>query len=231
MSEGLSLDSRSGSRIFAGVGYGGPCLPKDVRALEELVPQSVHGSELLRAVINVNERQWQLPLKALRDRFGDSLQGLKIAILGLTFKPGTGDLTEAPAVKLTHALAAEGAQLTAHDPSVRNGEVAVLPVNVQIAPDVSAATSRAQAVVVITEWSEIVGADWVAISHGMAPPWFVFDGSNALDPVNMRAAGFEYVGVGRPYTAGCPSRLRRRPGCLLIVVFSLPEQPVSLGPT
>ena len=197
VSEGLSLDSRSGSRIFAGVGYGGPCLPKDVRALEQLVPQSVHGSELLRAVINVNERQWQLPRRALRDRFGDSLQGLKIAILGLTFKPGTGDLTEAPAVKLAHALAAEGAQLTAYDPSVRNGEVAVLPVNVQIAPDVSAATSRAQAVVVITEWSEIVGADWVAISHGMAPPRFVFDGSNALDPVNMRAAGFEYVGVGR----------------------------------
>ena len=197
VSEGLSLDSRSGSRIFAGVGYGGPCLPKDVRALEQLVPQSVHGSELLRAVINVNERQWQLPLRALRDRFGDSLQGLKIAILGLTFKPGTGDLTEAPAVKLAHALAAEGAQLTAYDPSVRNGEVAVLPVNAQIAPDVSAATSRAQAVVVITEWSEIVGADWVAISHGMAPPRFIFDGRNALDPVTMRAAGFEYVGVGR----------------------------------
>ena len=197
VSEGLSLDSRSGSRIFAGVGYGGPCLPKDVRALEQLVPQSVHGSELLRAVINVNERQWQLPLRALRDRFGDSLQGLKIAILGLTFKPGTGDLTKAPAVKLAHALAAEGAQLTAYDPSVRNGEVAVLPVNAQIAPDVSAATSRAQAVVVITEWSEIVGADWVAISHGMAPPRFIFDGRNALDPVTMRAAGFEYVGVGR----------------------------------
>ena len=197
VSEGLSLDSRSGSRIFAGAGYGGPCLPKDVRALEQLVRQPVHGSELLRAVINVNERQWQLPLRALRDRFGDSLQGLKIAILGLTFKPGTGDLTEAPTVKLAHALAAEGAQLTAYDPSVRNGEVAVLPVNAQIAPDVSAATSRAQAVVVITEWSEIVGADWVAIGHGMAPPWFIFDGRNALDPVTMRAAGFEYVGVGR----------------------------------
>ena len=197
VSEGLALDSRSGSRIFAGVGYGGPCLPKDVRALEQLVRQPVHGSELLRAVINVNERQWQLPLRALRDRFGDSLQGLRVAILGLTSKSGTGDLTEAPAVKLAHALAAEGAQLTAYDPSVRNGEVAVLPVNVQIALDVSAATSRAQAVVVITEWIEIVGADWVAVSHGMAPPRFIFDGRNALDPVTMRAAGFEYVGVGR----------------------------------
>ena len=86
VSEGLALDSRSGSRIFAGVGYGGPCLPKDVRALEQLVRQPVHGSELLRAVINVNEREWQLPLRALWDRFGDSLRGLKVAILGLTFK-------------------------------------------------------------------------------------------------------------------------------------------------
>ena len=138
-----------------------------------------------------------MPLRALRDRFGDSLHGLKITILGLTFKSGTGDLTEAPAVKLAHALAAGGAQMTAYDPSVRNGGSAVLPINVQIAPDVSAATSRAQAVVVITEWSEIVGADWAAISRNMAPPRFFFDGRNALDPEAMRKAGFEYVEVGR----------------------------------
>ena len=197
VSEGLALDSRSGSRIFAGVGYGGPCLPKDVRALEQLVRQPVDGSELLRAVINVNERQWQLPLRVLRDRFGDSLHGLKVAILGLTFKPGTGDLTEAPAVKLAHALAAEGAQLTAYDPNVRNGEGADPPAILRIAKDVLAAATGAQAVAVMTEWKEIVEADWMDVSHGMEPPRFVFDGRNALDPANMWAAGFEYVGVGR----------------------------------
>ena len=105
VSEGLALDSRSGARIFAGVGYGGPCLPKDVGALEHLARQSGAGSGLLSAVIGVNERQWQLPLLALRARFGGNLHGLKIAILGLAFKPGADDLTEAPAVKLTRALA------------------------------------------------------------------------------------------------------------------------------
>ena len=104
VSEGLALDSRSGARILAGVGYGGSCLPKDVGALEQMARQSGDGSELLRAVIDVNERQWLLPRRVLRNRFGDSLCGLKVAILGLTFKPGTGDLTEAPAVKLAHAL-------------------------------------------------------------------------------------------------------------------------------
>ena len=98
--QGLALNSRTGARTFAGVGYGGPCLPKDIGALEHLARQSGAGSNLLRAVIGVNERQWQIPLRALRDRFGANLHGLKVAILGLAFKPQTDDLTEAPAVKL-----------------------------------------------------------------------------------------------------------------------------------
>ena len=106
--EGLALDSRTGARIFAGVGYGGPCLPKDIGALEHLARQTGAGSGLLRAVISVNDRQWQLPLRALQDRFAGNLRGLKVAILGLAFKPGTPDLTEAPAVKLASALAKEG---------------------------------------------------------------------------------------------------------------------------
>ena len=111
--EGLTLDSRSGARIFAGVGYGGSCLPKDVGALEHLARPAGDGSELLRAVISVNERQWQLPLRVLRSKFGENLRGVRVGILGLTFKPGTDDLTEAPAAKLAHTLAAEGVQLTA----------------------------------------------------------------------------------------------------------------------
>ena len=98
VSEGLALDSRTGARIFAGVGYGGPCLPKDIGALEHLARQSGAGSDLLLAVMDINDRQWQLPLRALRERFGANLHGLKVAILGLAFKPGTDDLTEAPAV-------------------------------------------------------------------------------------------------------------------------------------
>ena len=197
VSKGLELDSRTGARIFAGVGYGGPCLPKDIGALEHLARQTGAGSGLLRAVIDINERQWQLPLRALRSRFGGNLHGLKIAILGLTFKPGTGDLTEAPAVKLARALAEEGVRLTAYDPSISDGENALLPDGVRVAADVLTTTTGTQAALVMTEWSEFAEADWAAVSRHMVLPRFILDGRNALDPVTMRAAGFEYVGVGR----------------------------------
>ena len=142
-------------------------------------------------------RQWQLPLCALRERFDGNLHGLKVAILGLAFKPGTGDLTEAPAVKLARALAEEGAELTVYDPGVGNGENTLLPDGAHVATDVLTATTGIQAAVIETEWSEIAEADWAAVSRHMAPPRFIFDGRNALDTVTMRAAGFEYLGVGR----------------------------------
>ena len=197
VSEGLALDSGSGARIFAGVGYGVPCLPKDIGALEHQASQSGAGSDLLRAVIGVNDRQWQLPRRALRARFGGNLQGLRIAILGLSFKPGTGDLTEAPAVKLARSLFEEGAKLTAYDPSVRDDKSAPIHGVVRVATDVLTATTGSQAAVVMTEWGEMVEADWALVSRNMASPKFIFDGRNALDQVIIRAAGFEYAGVGR----------------------------------
>ena len=197
VSKGLALDARTGARIFAGVGYGGPCLPKDIGALEYLAREVGDGSDLLRAVISVNDRQCQLPLRALRDRFGDDLHGLKVAILGLTFKPGTNDLTGAPAVKLARVLAEEGAQLAVYDPGVGSGDCILLPDGVRIATNVVSATTGRQATVVMTEWKEIVEADWPAVSCGMVPPKFVFDGRNALDPTTIRVAELEYVGVGR----------------------------------
>ena len=195
--EGLALDSRSGAEIFPGVGYGGPCLPKDIGALARLARQADASADLLRAVIDVNEQQWCVPLRALHGRFGDKLKGLRIGILGLAFKPGTADLTEAPGVKLAHALAGEGAVLTAYDPGVKNDDKTVLPEEMRVAPDIFAATRQAQGAVVMTEWNEIVEADWSAVSQVMSPPRFIFDGRNALDPEAMRKAGFEYVGVGR----------------------------------
>ena len=141
---------------------------------------------------------WKHPLRDLHGRFGNKLEGLRIGILGLAFKPGTADLTEAPGVKLARALAEEGAVLTAYDPSVKNDVKTVLPDEVRVAPDIFAATRQAQGVVVMTEWSEIVEADWAAIGQSMTPPRFIFDGRNALDPSEMNRLGFEYMGVGRP---------------------------------
>ena len=139
-----------------------------------------------------------MALRALHGRFGNKLEGLRIGILGLAFKPETADLTEAPGVKLARALAEEGAVLTAYDPGVKNDDKTVLPEEMRVAPDIFAATRQAQGAVVMTEWNEIVEADWSAVNQVMAPPRFIFDGRNALDPEAMRKAGFEYVGVGRP---------------------------------
>ena len=145
----------------------------------------------------VSKRQWQLPLHSLWDRFCGNSHGLKIAKLGLTFKSGTRDLTEAPALKLDGALGGEGAELTVYDPKVSGGENALLPDGVRVAKDVLTATKGTRAAVVMTEWSEIAEADWATVSRHMAPLRFIFDGRNALDPVTMRAEGLEYVGVGR----------------------------------
>lgn len=197
VSRGLAMDSRTGARIFPGVGYGGPCLPKDAGALEHVAQQTGEDFQLLRAVINVNELQWRLPLRVLLKRFGGNMEGTRVGILGLAFKPGTDDLTEAPAVKLASALTAEGVQLTVFDPTIGNDVNASLPFSAQIVPSVAAASAGAQAVVVMTEWREIVKADWEAVSRIMASPRFVFDGRNALDPTAIAAAGLEYQGVGR----------------------------------
>ena len=197
VSRGLALGARTGARIFPGIGYGGPCLPKDTGALEHIARQSGEDSQLLRAVINVNELQWRLPLRVLRNKFGRNMEGTRVGILGLAFKPGSDDLTEAPAVKLAYALAAEGVQLTVFDPTMAKGVNAGRTLNAQIVPSVVAASAGAQAVVVMTEWREIVEADWEAVSRMMATPRFVFDGRNALDPKAIAAAGLEYEGVDR----------------------------------
>ena len=195
--DGLAMDSRSGGKIHPGVGYGGPCLPKDIGALERIASQSGAGSELLHAAISVNRRQWQLPLRRLRERFGGNLRGLKAGALGLTFKPGTDDVTEAPALRLVRALAEEGAELRVFDPAAKNLPAEILPPSVQVAPNVPAAAAQARAVLLLTEWSDIINADWPHVARVMASPRFLFDGRNALDPAAMKALGFEYVGVGR----------------------------------
>ena len=100
-------------------------------------------------------------------------------------------------MKLARSLLEEGAQLTAYDPSVRDGKNAPLPGVVRVATDVLTAATGSRAAVVMTEWGEIVEADWTAVSRNMASPKFIFDGRNALDPMAMLATGFDYIGVGR----------------------------------
>ncbi len=197
VSAGLAMDSRTGARIHAGVGYGGSCFPKDVRALDHLALTSGVEVDLLRSVINTNNRQRLLPLHALRQRFGGGLAGLRVGVLGLAFKPETDDVRDAPALDLVRALVDEGVEVRAYDPRAMDNARAELPPEAALVPGVAEAANRAQALVLLTEWPEIVESDWQLVSRCMIPPRLIFDGRNALPPATLEPLGFEYIGVGR----------------------------------
>ena len=195
--DGIAMDPRIGtSSMRAGIGYGGSCFPKDVRALDYLALTNGYSFELLRSVITVNNRQRMLPLQALRERFV-RLSGLKVGVLGLAFKPDTDDVREAPSLDLINVLVGESADVSAYDPVAHDSALGSLPSSVRLVEDPLDAASGAQALVVATEWQQIVNANWADISRCMRPPRFLFDGRNALDPHAMEALGFEYQGVGR----------------------------------
>ncbi len=192
---GIALDPRIGpSFLRAGIGYGGPCFPKDVRALGYLSALNGYSCDLLRATISVNNHQRLLPIQALRQGLG-VLSGREIAILGLAFKPDTDDIREGPALEIVRLLLAEGARVRAYDPMVRKGEA--LPEGAVMAPSAQEALAGAQALVLCTEWEEFSRLDWESIRHTMLPPYLVFDGRNALRPEGLRRLGYHYVGVGR----------------------------------
>ncbi len=197
VSEGLAMDSRMGPRIHAGVGYGGSCLPREVGTLEKMAKAGGAKADLLRSVVEVNNRQRLLPLEALRRRFNGALAGLKVGVLGLAFKPGTDDVREAPALELIRALATEGVHVAAFDPVVMEKAHLKLPPSIRLVYSVVEAAGHAHALVLMTEWYQIVNAEWTAAAARMSPPRFLFDGRNALDPESMTGLGFEYMGVGR----------------------------------
>ena len=197
VAKGVAMDPRMGSSFLrAGVGYGGSCFPKDIRALDQLALSNDHNFELLRSVIVVNNRQRLLPLFALRERFG-SLSGVTVAVLGLSFKPNTDDVRQAPALDLIDALVEEGAHVAAFDPQAIAAARRVLPSAVRLDEDLVSCAEGAKAVVIMTEWQQIVDADWARLAKVTDAPRLLFDGRNALNPTLMRELGFEYRGVGR----------------------------------
>lgn len=191
---GVGMDARiGGSFLNAGIGYGGSCFPKDTRALDYLYSVNGHHSQLLKAVIDVNAFQRRLPVTTLRRRLGD-LSGMCVAVLGLTFKPDTDDTREAPAEDIIRMLLVEGASVSAYDPvGTASFESPLFSQKDSVAETVAGAS----AVIVATEWRQIVDADWKALCETMVGPKLVFDGRNKLDAAEVRAGGAEYIGVGR----------------------------------
>ena len=195
VAEGMGLDARIGPKFLsAGVGFGGSCFPKDVSALKQLAGNSGYHFQLLTSVIEVNELQKRRVVGKLKRHLGD-LEGREIALLGLAFKPGTDDMREASSVVLAARLLAEGARVRAYDPVAL--EAASQRLNaVALYDDPWQCVTGADAVVIVTEWPEVVGLDWVKVAQVMRGDVLV-DGRNALDPAEVVAAGFAYEGIGR----------------------------------
>src|SRR3954469_17555321 len=179
VAKGVGLDKRLGPHFLnAGIGYGGSCFPKDSLALKQLASKSGYHFQLLSAVIEVNELQKRRVIGKLKRHLG-TLRGKTVALLGLSFKPDTDDMREAPSIVLASRLLAEGADVRAWDPVVRGDEK--LPRAVEIVDSVLDAVRGADAAVIVTEWTELKELASPAVRDAMANP-LIIDGRNLLDP-------------------------------------------------
>jgi UDPglucose 6-dehydrogenase len=202
VARGMGLDQRIGASFLrAGIGYGGSCFPKDVSALKMLAGNSGYHFQLLGAVIEVNELQKRRVVGKLQRHLG-SLLGKRVALLGLAFKPDTDDMREASSLVLAARLQGEGAEVVAYDP-VAAGSARDLLDGVEFRDSALEALEGADAAVLVTEWSEFAELDWNEAAAGMARSLLV-DGRNFLDAGQLRAAGFEYEGIGRAIEESVP---------------------------
>ena len=205
VTKGIFMDARTGSMVKAGVGYGGSCFPKDIRALNHVAQANGVELKLLESVARVNDRQRRLPVKALVSQFGDDLSNVTIGVLGLAFKPNTDDVREAASLTTIDELVRRGARVQAFDPRATETAREVLPPSVAFMHSAEQACLWAHAVALLTEWDDFPRADWESISRHMLPPKFIFDGRNSLNAGEMTRMGFNYKGVGRG-EAGSPER-------------------------
>ena len=195
VARGMGLDDRIGPKFLqAGIGFGGSCFPKDVDALKQLAGNSGYHFQLLTAVIEVNELQKRRVVGKLHKHLG-GLVGKRVALLGLAFKPDTDDMREASSLVLAARLNADGATVAAYDP-VAEEQARKLVGGISFADSPLDAATGADAVVLVTEWSEFMNLDWKLMAEAMGGD-LVIDGRNALDPVAVRAAGLVYEGIGR----------------------------------
>jgi UDPglucose 6-dehydrogenase len=191
--EGMGLDRRIGSSYLRpGIGYGGSCFPKDVSFLNLLAGSNDYTFHLLDSVITVNREQPKRVVAKLQARLGD-LRGKRIALLGLAFKPNTNDMRDAPSIVLAALLRSEGAEVRAWDPVVTGHPELD---GVVVGRSLVEAARDADAAVIVTEWAELRDLASTEVRESMRTPLIV-DGRNFLDPEAVRAAGFQYEGIGR----------------------------------
>jgi UDPglucose 6-dehydrogenase len=194
---GIGHDRRIGFQfLFPGVGYGGSCFPKDVRALQSMARTFDVEPRILAAIDQVNETQKTILYDRIVRHFGGSVRGCKLAVWGLAFKPRTDDIREAPALALIDRLLADGAQFHVHDPEAIENVRREYGDRLSYAALPYDALDGAEALLIMTEWKEFLNPDFKRMRKRMAAP-VIFDGRNVYEPEQMRTAGFTYHSIGR----------------------------------
>lgn len=196
---GIGSDPRIGDKfIYAGAGYGGSCFPKDVKALIKTGNVNGYNLRILQSVEDVNDDQKLVLFTKLKEHFKGELKGKKIALWGLSFKPNTDDMREAPALVLIDKLVEAGASVKAYDPVAMEESKRKIGDKVEYANDMYEATIDSDALVLITEWSEFRIPNYKVLDK-LVKNKVVFDGRNIYDPQEMEENGFKYYGIGRNF--------------------------------
>jgi UDPglucose 6-dehydrogenase len=207
---GIGTDPRIGPYfLYPGAGFGGSCFPKDLRALEHMADQAKVPVELLASVGRVNQRQKRLMFERIRAFFGGQLQGRRIAVWGLAFKPETDDVREASSLELLTDLVRAGATVAAYDPQARDSARSALARDlsaaelgaITFAESAADALEGADALALMTEWKEFRSPDFDGLARTLKAK-AVFDGRNQYDPRELKARGLAYFGIGRGIAAG-----------------------------
>jgi len=198
VARGIGLDGRIGRKfLHAGPGFGGSCFPKDTLALMRISEEAGAPSRLIQSVVAINDRRKSALAGRVAEAFGGDVAGKKIAVLGLSFKPETDDMREAPSLPLVEGLVRAGALVVAFDPVAMDVARPLLPAAVTYAPDALTAATGADGAVLVTEWNEFrsLGPQLAGVMRGRV----LVDLRNVFDPVAMKAAGFAYSGIGRKH--------------------------------
>ena len=194
---GIGSDERIGKRfLFPGIGYGGSCFPKDVQALVQSSGEVDYSFEILKAVEKVNALQKLHLVEKIKAFYQNNLQGKKIALWGLAFKPNTDDIREAPALAMIQSFIKEGASVTAYDPEAMLNVKNQIGDIIQYASNQYEALQGADILVIATEWSEFRTPDFELIEKGL-PSKVIFDGRNLFEVTKMQEMGFTYISIGR----------------------------------
>ncbi len=195
---GMGLDKRIGPHFLdAGLGWGGSCFPKDVKALASMAEIEGRHPHLLHAVMDINRDQRFAPMRKVSELLGGDLRERMVGILGLAFKPNTDDMRDAPSIDVIRNLQRKGANVRAYDPVAMDNAKDVLH-NVEMMESAYAVAEGADALILVTEWNEFKNLDLERIRDLMQQPILV-DGRNIYDPIQVRNMGFKYMGIGRGY--------------------------------